>query len=104
MKLITYIILTSTLCLAPFMAHADDDYTEDHDRARQLVESGDIVPLEDILKTSRDTHPGKILEVELETEQEQLVYEIEILDTQGIVWELKYDAYSGKLIKTEKED
>ena len=104
MKQITLLILAIILCLTQFMVHADDDSTQDHDRAKQLMESGDIVPLENILKTSRDTHPGKVLEVELETERDKLVYEIEILDTQGIVWELKYDAYTGKLLNTEKEN
>ena len=47
--------------------------------------------------------PGKLLEVELEQEMGRWVYEFEILDDEGIVWELYYDAGTGELVKRELE-
>ena len=79
---------------------ADDD----HERARRLLEQGRIVPLEQILEQARSRHAGRLLEAELDEKDERLIYEIEIVDPEGVVWELKYDAVSGTLIKEEKED
>jgi len=105
MKLINYILINTILSIillisVPATIYADDD---DHERAKQLMETGEILPLEDILKNARNIYSGNIIEVELETEDGQLIYELEILDKKGKVWELKFDAYTGKLIKTEKE-
>lgn len=80
--------------------YADDD----HEEAKRLVESGDILPLENVLKNAREVQSGKVLEVELETEKGKKIYEIELLDTDGTVFELKFDAQTGKHISTEKEN
>lgn len=76
----------------------------DHDEARQLRKSGDILSLELILEKLRQSHPGKILEVELETESGQIVYEIEMLNEDGIVEELIIDARTGDLLRSEQDD
>lgn len=80
--------------------YADDD----HDEAKRLVESGEILSLQEILTKARKIQPGKILEVELETERNKSIYEIELLNPDGIVLELKFDAKSGQHLSTEKED
>jgi uncharacterized membrane protein YkoI len=76
---------------------------ENHPQARRLVEEGRIQPLSAIL--SRESiQPGQILEVELEEEDDLLIYEIELLDESGHVWELKFDAVTGSMIERERED
>ena len=47
---------------------------------------------------------GHILEVELEKKKTRLVYEIEIVNDDGIVKEYIFDAKSGELIKDKFED
>lgn len=79
---------------------ADDDYIE----ARRLYDSGEILPLEEILKHVRPLQPGKILEVELEKEQGSIVYELEILTGEGIVKEIFIDARTGQLLFSREED
>lgn len=74
---------------------------EDHDRARRLKEAGDILPLERILEEARKIHPGHILEAELEAERSGYVYEVEMLDDQGLVQKLEFDAKTGKLLETK---
>lgn len=49
-------------------------------------------------------YPGRILEVELEQKDDQYLYEIDLVDKRGLVWELKYDAMDGSLIEMERED
>jgi uncharacterized membrane protein YkoI len=75
-----------------------------HDEARKLRDQGDILPLETLLAKVRSEYPGKVIEVELEREYDNYHYEIEILDHEGRVWELKYDARNGELLNKELDD
>lgn len=79
---------------------ADSDYN----RAQQLNQSGDILPLELILKSISKNHPGKVLEVELENEHSMLIYEIEILDENGIVTEINVNATTGEIVQNKRDD
>jgi len=88
------------LFISLITAHADSD----HDRAKILLEAGDILPLQSILNKAQKLHQGKILEVELETEQNQLVYEIELLLSNGSIVELLFDAKTGVHLSTEYDD
>jgi uncharacterized membrane protein YkoI len=76
----------------------------DHVAARKLQESGEILPLEKITERARAEKPGRVLEAELEYKKGRYVYEVEILDERGQVWELKLDARTGNLIKVEIDD
>lgn len=85
---------------AAWPAGADSDHAE----AKRLRQSGEILPLEDILERARKARPGKVLETELERERGRYLYELEILDANGQVWELKYDARSGELLRHGPDD
>jgi len=85
--------------LCPLLALADND----HDLARELKQAGDILPLEHILEKVQRLHPGHVLEVELEKQNQRYVYEIETVDKKGSVWEMQFDAKTGVLLNTEKE-
>ena len=65
---------------------------------------GDILSLEQILEQARQHRSGRVLETELERKGERYIYEIELLDDSGEVWEMKFDATSGELVKEEQED
>ena len=82
------------------LALADDD----HVAARKLRDSGKILSLENIADRARAHKAGEILETELEFKHDRYVYEVEILDAGGQVWELKLDAGTGDLIKMERDD
>ena len=75
----------------------------DHDDARALREQGAVVPLEEILRAATAQRPGRVVDVELERKGDAYVYEIELLDAAGEVWELKYDARTGALLKAKPE-
>ncbi len=82
------------------VAIADDDYIE----ARHLLDSGKILPLETILKKIRQEFPGKVLDIDLEKEDQKIVYEIEILDSNGIVKEIYINASTGELLSVQEDD
>ena len=94
-------LLVAFMILSPLrVAMADDDYIE----ARRLLESGDILPLEIILKDVRQIFPGKVLEVELEKEDQQIVYELEVLGDDGVIKEIYINAKTGKLLFSKEDD
>lgn len=77
---------------------------EGQEEARRLREAGTIQPLEEIVERAQRVHPGHVLEAELEREDNGYIYELELLDTSGVVWQLKYDAHSGELLKDQEHD
>lgn len=77
--------------------------SEDHEVARSLRAGGDIVPLADLLARVEATG-ARVLEAELDREHGQLVYELEILDEDGKVRELYYDASNGEPLTGHRDD
>ncbi len=88
-----------SLIFLPVMAHASEQ-----DRARALSSSGAIVPLEQITAQVRARHIGTILEVELESDDDEHYYEVEVVDNAGIVRKLRYDAVTGELLSDRPND
>lgn len=77
---------------------------DDQALARRLSATGQILPLEKIIARARTIKAGKVLETELEDKKGRYVYEVEVLDRQGQVWEVKLDARTGALIELENDD
>lgn len=75
----------------------------DQDDARRLREAGKIQPLPVILHAARAAHPGRVLEVELEREHGRVIYEVEVIDQRGRVWELDVDAATAKVLSTKRK-
>ncbi len=76
---------------------------EDHERVYEMRQSGEILALEKILQISRQRVRGKVIEVELEQEDNRLVYELEILDRDNRVWKVDIDALSGSILQVEED-
>ena len=76
---------------------------EDHDEAKKLKDAGTILPLEQVLRQARRDRPGRVVETELEKKDKRYVYEIKIVDEQGVVHKLEYDAASGRQLKEKEE-
>lgn len=93
-------MLLPALLFAPWL-QADD---EDHERARQALEAGEVLPLRTILDRLEQDYPGDILEVELEREDGRWVYEIKLLRDSGAVNKLELDARSGTLLRIKGRD
>ena len=103
--LIAPLALATVLFAAPLAAslHADvQDPQGTADYARDGVRSGEFVRLERLLADAERRYPGRVIEVELDQDDDE--YEIEILMRDGRVVELKYDARSGRLLKVEIDD
>lgn len=94
-------LLFLALCALSTLALAASP-VRDHERARDARSSGQYVPLQTILDDAEAREPGRIIEVELDEDDDE--YEIEILRNDGIVVELEYDARTGELLDRDIED
>lgn len=91
-------------CATSSAAREERHERADHNKARGLKQSGEILPLERILERANKRHKGKVLETELVRRGPGYIYEIELVDQRGIVWEMKFDAKTGALLETEQEN
>lgn len=73
----------------------------DHDRARQAVQSGQVLPLPlpAVLEQLAREVPGQGLEVELERDDGRWIYEIKLLQTGGQLVKLKVDAQTAQVLR-----
>lgn len=86
----------------PLPAHAFD--LGDHDRARQALDAGEIIPLGVVLERVRRDFPGEVMEVELEHKKDRWVYEIKLLRPGGSLVKLLVDARNGTIITRAGRD
>lgn len=95
--LVTAAYLALSGLLVPDALAVDD---EDVRRAREAVSSGAYVPLETLIADALRRRPGQVVNVDLDEDE----YEIEVLDEYGVVWELEYDARTGRMTDMERDD
>lgn len=77
------------------LAHDDD-----HERAREALAGGDVMPLAEILGLVLRDYPGQVLAVELENEDGRWVYELKVLLDDGALGRINVDARSGDVLDT----
>jgi uncharacterized membrane protein YkoI len=99
---ISQILFMAFVLLVP--AQASFAGHDDHVEARRLLDAGEILPLESILKKVRERLPGTVLEVKLETEDDVIVYELELLGNDGVVREIYINAKTGDILSSKEDD
>lgn len=72
--------------------------------ARKLQKAAQILPLEEIHAKALAAKPGRIIETDFEVKGERYTYEIDILDAQGVFWEVEINAKTGELVRVMQED
>lgn len=93
------------LAVAAALGHSIAIAEDDSDLARRLLSEGVIIPLEQIIAKVHQVYPdSKVLETELEDEKQQVIYELEIVDSAGTVRKLYFDARNAELIQDKLED
>lgn len=88
-------------------ARASDRH--DHERARAAVQAGEVLPLAVLLERLQRTHPGQVLELELERDDAapaagaRWIYEIKLLQASGQLLKLDVDAATGRVLETRRK-
>ena len=101
----TAMLLASGYTRASSDDHDREDHAlSEHDEVRRIKQRGDILSLEEILQYAGRHHTGRVLETGLEHGNGRYLYEIELVDESGEVWEMNLDAQTGELLKEERED
>jgi uncharacterized iron-regulated membrane protein len=101
-RTLTGFVMMLLAMLGTGVSYADN---ADHDRARQAVEAGDVLPLRTILDRVEREYPGQVKEVELDREKGEWVYEIKLLRKGGALMKLKIHARDGTILGfKEKHD
>ena len=76
---------------------------DDHDKARKALESGQVLPLQQILQKISKDYPAQVIEVELERKSNGWIYEIKQLTADGSISKLEVDAKTGIVLKQKSK-
>ncbi len=76
---------------------------DDHDKARKALESGQVLPLQQILQKISKDYPAQVIEVELERKSNGWIYEIKQLSVDGSISKLEVDARTGVVLKQKSK-
>lgn len=76
---------------------------DDHERARAAVQAGEVLPLPALLERLQRSHPGRVLELELEREDGRWVYEVKLLQADGQLLKLELDARTADVLKIKRK-
>jgi uncharacterized membrane protein YkoI len=75
------------------------------DEALKLRDSGTIQSFEKLNELALAQHPGgAIRETELENEWGRYIYQLEMVDAQGVEWDLELDATNGQVLENHQDD
>ncbi len=96
----TFAVLFAVLALAAGGVAGGE---RDHDRARAALQAGEVLPLTTILERVAQQHPGQVLGVELEHERGRWIYELKLLESDGVLVELEVDASDATVLEHSVE-
>lgn len=75
------------------------------DEALKLRDSGTIQSFEKLNEAALAQHPGGVIrDTELENELGRYIYQLEVVDTKGVEWDLEIDATNGEVLKNHQDD
>lgn len=100
LNLLVALALLLAIGAAPATQAGDD---RDHERARQAVAAGEVLPLGTVLAEVERQYPGQVMEVELERDDGLWIYEIKVLRPGGALLKLKVDGRSGSVLDTKSK-
>jgi uncharacterized membrane protein YkoI len=96
--------LASLLLIGLVQPSAWGSDSRDHERARTAVQAGQVLPLPTLLERLRRTHPGQVLELELERDDGRWIYEIKLLQATGQLLQLDVDAATAQVLQVKRKD
>lgn len=92
---------TTVIAAAPDPVQAEEGIPE----IRQLHRQGEIRSLETVVERARRRYPeARLIEAELLRDGERLIYEVELIDRDGVVREQFFDARTGDRVTDFEEE
>ena len=97
------LLLTACALALPALPVAAHDHDE-HERARQALEQGRVLPLTSVIAKVEREHPGQVVKIEFEEDDGRYIYEIRLLQRDGRMAKLKVDAVDGRVLKIKRKE
>jgi uncharacterized membrane protein YkoI len=71
----------------------------------RLIESGELLSWETAGKKAKELYPGaRVSQTDLDREWNRYVYKREVVDANGVEWDIDLDAKTGEILMQERED
>jgi uncharacterized membrane protein YkoI len=96
--------IVAVLLCAGISRMAWADGRDDHERARAAVQAGEVMPLASLLERLQRTHPGQVLELELDRQDGRWIYEVKLLQPNGRLLKLELDARTAQVLEARHKD
>ncbi|WP_199258379.1 PepSY domain-containing protein [Paracoccus binzhouensis] len=100
----TLALLSALLSLPLVPARAQDLSGPDFEFARDAVARGEILSLAEVLARLQDSHPGRVIEVELGQDDGMLIYEVELVTQDGRLIDVELDAATGAILDLDEDE
>jgi uncharacterized membrane protein YkoI len=96
------ILLLGFLFIGPALADKDQEKKVSPEEIRALVTSGELLPLDEILRRNQVAIGGRVIDLHLERKREAYIYDIRVLRSDGRYARIEINARTGLLVSTAK--
>lgn len=98
-----FVLIALALTSMPVLACEESHDNVSQDEVLRMTETGAIEPFPHILEKARSHRSGKLLEAKLDCIDQRYVYEIDMLDHDGEIRALRFDAVTGRHLDLQKD-
>lgn len=84
---------------APALAQDAEDLAE----MQAISKAAGLIPPEQAMQKALAAKPGTIVDADIDRKFRKHYYEVEIVDAQGVEWEVDIDAKTGEVRKIKKD-
>ncbi|MBC8210461.1 MAG: PepSY domain-containing protein [Gammaproteobacteria bacterium] len=99
---IMYVFLALLAGIASFDSIAGNELSSE--QIRDKVRQGEILSLDSILQMNQARLQGRLLDLEVEQDHGEIIYEMEFILDNGHVLEFEIDARTGRILQQEMKD
>ena len=95
-------LVLGLLASDPALADKDRDKKVAAEDVRALVTSGELMPLDEILRRNEAHIGGRVIDLHLERKRGSYIYDIKVLQLDGRYAKVEVDARTGMLLPRDK--
>jgi uncharacterized membrane protein YkoI len=74
------------------------------DAVLRAVQGGELMPLGRVLDILRTERQGEVVEIELDVDDGRVIYDFDVLTSEGRLYAVAIDAVTGQVVEVELED
>lgn len=76
----------------------------DADAVLRAVQRDELMPLSRVLDILRTERQGEVVEIELDVDDGRVIYDFDVLTSEGRLYAVAIDAVTGQVVEVELED